>query len=77
MTDDADKISKKIRKAKTDADALPSEVDGLQGRPEADNLVGIYAALSDTDKASVLNEYGGAQFGTFQTGTGGTSGSEN
>ena len=66
MTDSADDISKKIRKAKTDPDALPSEVEGLKDRPEADNLVGIYAALADTDKASVLKEFGGSQFGTFK-----------
>jgi len=66
MTDDADAIAKKIRKAKTDADPLPETVEGLEGRPEADNLVGIYAALSDTDKARVLKEYAGAQFGTFK-----------
>ena len=66
MTDDSDTIAKKIKKAKTDPDALPSEVDGLEGRPEADNLVGIFAALNDTDKASVLKEYGGSQFGTFK-----------
>ncbi len=66
MTDDADAIAKKIRKAKTDADPLPETVEDLEGRPEADNLVGIYAALTDTDKASVLAEYAGAQFGTFK-----------
>ena len=66
MTDDADAIAKKIRKAKTDADPLPETIEGLEGRPEADNLVGIYAALTDTDKASVLNDYAGAQFGTFK-----------
>ena len=66
MTDEADAIAKKIRKAKTDADALPSEVDGLAERPEADNLVGIYAALNDSDKASVLSEFGGSQFGAFK-----------
>jgi tryptophanyl-tRNA synthetase len=64
MTDDADAIAKKIRKAKTDADPLPETIEGLEGRPEADNLVGIYAALTDTDKASVLKDYAGAQFGT-------------
>ena len=66
MTDSADDILKKIRKAKTDPDALPSEVDGLVGRPEADNLVGIYAALADIDKPAVLAEYGGSQFATFK-----------
>lgn len=64
--DDAETISKKIRKAKTDPDALPSEVDGLKGRPEADNLVGIYAALSDKTKEQVLAEFGGQQFSVFK-----------
>jgi len=66
MTDDADTIGKKFRKAKTDPDALPSEVDGLEGRPEADNLVGLYAALADRDKASVLTEFGGRAFSAFK-----------
>ncbi|MEL6807126.1 MAG: tryptophan--tRNA ligase [Pseudomonadota bacterium] len=66
MTDDADTIAKKIRKAKTDPDALPSEAKGLEERPEARNLVNIYAALSDTSVDQVLAEYGGAQFGTFK-----------
>ncbi|GGB40731.1 tryptophan--tRNA ligase [Roseibium aquae] len=66
LKDDADTISKKIKKAKTDPDALPSEVDGLEGRPEADNLVGIYAALAGSSKAEVLNAYGGQQFSAFK-----------
>ncbi|MEO0745652.1 MAG: tryptophan--tRNA ligase [Pseudomonadota bacterium] len=66
MTDDADTIAKKIRKAKTDPDALPSEAKGLEDRPEARNLVNIYAALSDMTVAQVLAEHGGAQFGTFK-----------
>ncbi|MEX0305862.1 MAG: tryptophan--tRNA ligase [Ruegeria sp.] len=66
MTDDADTIAKKIRKAKTDPDALPSEVDGLEDRPEARNLVNIYAALSDQTVAQVLAEVGGKQFGEFK-----------
>ncbi|HTO33921.1 MAG TPA: tryptophan--tRNA ligase [Pararhizobium sp.] len=66
LMDDAETISKKIRKAKTDPDALPSEVDGLKGRPEADNLVGIYAALSDRTKQDVLSEFGGQQFSVFK-----------
>ncbi|MEW4461123.1 tryptophan--tRNA ligase [Roseibium algicola] len=66
LTDDADSISKKIKKAKTDPDALPSETGGLEGRPEADNLVGIYAALSGATKADVLKEYGGQQFSAFK-----------
>jgi len=66
LTDDADTISKKIRKAKTDPDALPSELDGLAGRPEADNLVGIYAGLAETTAEAVLKEYGGRQFSEFK-----------
>ncbi|MBY5663747.1 tryptophan--tRNA ligase [Rhizobium leguminosarum] len=66
LMDDEDAISKKIRKAKTDPDGLPSEIDGLQGRPEADNLVAIYAALADRSKADVLAEFGGQQFSVFK-----------
>jgi tryptophanyl-tRNA synthetase len=66
ITDSADDIAKKIRKAKTDADGIPSEADGLKGRPEADNLVGIYAALSDVPVKQVLAEHGGAQFSAFK-----------
>jgi tryptophanyl-tRNA synthetase len=66
MTDDADTIAKKIRKAKTDAHALPSEVDGLKDRPEARNLVNIYAALNEQTVEQVLADVGGQQFGTFK-----------
>ena len=66
LTDDADQIAAKIRKAKTDPEPLPSEIAGLAGRPEADNLVGIYAALGRTTKADVLAAYGGANFSTFK-----------
>jgi len=66
MTDDADMIAQKIRKAKTDADALPSEKAGLAGRPEAENLVGIYAALADSEVDSVLREFGGRGFADFK-----------
>ncbi|ABC89205.1 tryptophanyl-tRNA synthetase protein [Rhizobium etli CFN 42] len=66
LMDDEEAISKKIRKAKTDPDGLPSEVDGLQGRPEADNLVAIYAALADKSKAEVLADFGGQQFSVFK-----------
>jgi tryptophanyl-tRNA synthetase len=66
LTDDADAIAHKIRRAKTDPDALPSEEKGLELRPEADNLVGIYAALAEKGKAEVLREFGGAQFSTFK-----------
>ena len=66
LTDDADAIAQKIRKAKTDPEPLPSEEKGLTPRPEADNLVGIYAALQGTGKADVLREFGGGQFSTFK-----------
>ncbi len=67
LTDDADAIAKKIKKAKTDLEPIPSEEKGLAGRPEADNLVGIYAALSETTKQQTLDEFGGAQFSKFKT----------
>ena len=66
MTDDADAIAKKIRKAKTDPDALPSEAKGLDDRPEARNLVNIYAGLSEQSVDQVLADVGGQQFGTFK-----------
>ncbi len=66
MTDSADDIAKKIRKAKTDPDALPSEIDGLKDRPEARNLVNIYAALAEKSVEDVLREVGGQQFGAFK-----------
>ena len=66
LTDDADAIAQKLRKAKTDPEPLPSEVEGLRNRPEADNLVGIYAALAGSGKDQVLAEFGGAQFSRFK-----------
>jgi tryptophanyl-tRNA synthetase len=66
LTDDADTIAKKIQKAKTDPEPLPSEEKGLEGRPEAENLVGIYAALAEKSKAEILAEFGGAQFSAFK-----------
>lgn len=62
LTDTADDIAKKIRKAKTDMDALPSEPAGLKGRPEAENLVGIFAALNGGTVQDVLTQFGGGQF---------------
>jgi tryptophanyl-tRNA synthetase len=67
LTDDADTIAQKVRKAKTDPEALPSEEKGLEPRPEADNLVGIYAALNNGTKTDVLREFGGAQFSVFKS----------
>ncbi len=66
MTDDADAIAQKIRKARTDPDALPSEIKGLDGRAEARNLVDIYAALSDVSVENVLKDVGGKQFSEFK-----------
>ncbi len=66
LTDDADTIAQKIRKAKTDPEPLPTEEKGLETRPEADNLVGIYAALSGKSKADVLRDFGGGQFSSFK-----------
>lgn len=66
FTDTADEISKKIRRAKTDPEELPSETEGLKERPEASNLVGIFAALSNQTSADVLQEFGGRGFGDFK-----------
>jgi tryptophanyl-tRNA synthetase len=66
LMDDPDAISRKIKRATTDPEPLPSEEAGLKGRPEADNLVGIYAALADTTKAAVLQQYGGQGWGVFK-----------
>jgi tryptophanyl-tRNA synthetase len=67
LTDSPDDIARKIRKAKTDADGLPSEAKGLEGRPEAENLVGIFAALSGVSVAEVLSQHGGGQFSAFKS----------
>ena len=66
MTDDDDTILRKIKKARTDADPLPDNWDALEGRAEAKNLVGIYAALSDTTGEDVLAEFSGKGFGDFK-----------
>ena len=66
LTDDADTIAKKIQKAKTDPEPLPSDEKGFAGRPEAENLVGIYAALSDQPVSAVLRDFGGQQFSAFK-----------
>jgi tryptophanyl-tRNA synthetase len=67
LTDDADAIAQKVRKAKTDPEPLPTELAGLAGRPEAQNLVGIFSALKSVPKEDVLREFGGAQFSTFKS----------
>lgn len=66
LMDDADKIAQKFRKAKTDPEPLPSDIDGLEGRPEAKNLVEIFAALNDQTPQQVLDQFGGQGFGTFK-----------
>ncbi len=66
LSDDADAIRTKVKKAKTDPEPLPSEIEGLKGRPEADNLVGIFAALEGTGADDVLRRFGGGQFSTFK-----------
>jgi tryptophanyl-tRNA synthetase len=66
LADSADAIAQKVRKAKTDPAPLPSEEAGLAARPEADNLVGIYAALAGVSKQAVLAEFGGGPFSSFK-----------
>ncbi len=66
MTDTADAIAQKIRKARTDPEPLPSDLDGLKDRPEARNLVNIYAALADISAEDVIRDHAGAQFGSFK-----------
>ena len=66
LTDDVDMIAQKIKKAKSDADVLPTELAGLETRPEARNLIGIYAGLSNRSQQDVLSEFAGQGFGAFK-----------
>jgi len=66
LTDDAESIANKIRRAKTDPNPLPDSKDGLKDRPEAENLLNIYAALADQDRDAVIAEYAGQQFSGFK-----------
>jgi tryptophanyl-tRNA synthetase len=66
LLDDADAIANKVRKAKTDPEPLPDDLDALKARPEADNLVGIYGALAGMTKAQVLGQFAGQGFGAFK-----------
>ena len=66
LTDDADTIALKIRRAKTDPEPLPEHARDLEHRPEARNLIGIYSALTDTDHDGVLKDHGGKGFGLFK-----------
>ena len=66
MTDDADTIALKVRRAKTDPEPLPDTTEALEKRPEADNLVGIYAALADLSREQALERFAGKNFSTFK-----------
>jgi tryptophanyl-tRNA synthetase len=66
LTDDADSIARKIRKAKTDPEPLPGDLDGLAGRPEARNLVNVYAALADMTPGAVIADHAGQPFSAFK-----------
>ena len=66
LADDADAIMRKVKKARTDPEPLPSEQAGLEGRAEAANLVAIYAAVAETTPEAVLAEFGGRGFGAFK-----------
>jgi tryptophanyl-tRNA synthetase len=66
LTDDADMIADKIRKARTDSDALPDPLEGLKDRAEALNLITIYAALADQTREAVIRLFAGKQFSEFK-----------
>jgi tryptophanyl-tRNA synthetase len=66
LTDSDDEIAQKVRKAKTDPEALPADPAELEGRPEAKNLVGIYAAVTGTTEEQVLDRFAGQGFGAFK-----------
>ena len=66
MLDSSDEIARKIRKAKTDPDVLPESESGLDGRPEAANLLGIYAALAEQELAQTINQFAGQQFSALK-----------
>jgi tryptophanyl-tRNA synthetase len=66
MTDDADAIALKVRRAKTDPEPLPDTIEALEKRPEADNLVGIYAALSEITREQALERFAGKNFSSFK-----------
>jgi len=67
LKDDKDLIEQKIKKAKTDNDSIPSEIEGLKNRHEAINLISIYASINDTKIEKVLKEFGGKNFSTFKS----------
>ncbi len=67
LTDDADAIAQKIRKAKTDPHPMPASAEELKGRPEAENLINIYAALAEEDAGAVMARFAGQQFSGFKS----------
>jgi tryptophanyl-tRNA synthetase len=67
LTDDADAIAQKIRRAKTDPLPMPDTLEDAEKRPDADNLLGIYAALADQEKDAVVAQFAGKQFSEFKT----------
>ena len=67
LTDDATLIEQKIKKAKTDSAPIPSEIEGLKNRHEAQNLISIYASLNNIDVQKVLKEFGGKNFSIFKS----------
>ena len=66
LTDTAENITQKIKKAKTDPEPLPQDKTGLEKRPEAENLISIFASLQDTSVESVINDYAGKEFSSFK-----------
>ena len=66
LTDTAENIIQKIKKAKTDPEPLPQDKTGLEKRPEAENLISIFASLQDTSIESVIKDYAGKEFSTFK-----------
>ena len=67
LTDDKDLINQKIKKAKTDNDPIPLEINGLKNRHEATNLISIYASINNIGISQVLKEFGGKNFSTFKS----------
>jgi len=67
LKDDEDAIDQKIKKAKTDSDSIPSEINGLKNRPEAMNLISIYASVNEIEIDKVLKEFGGKNFSTLKS----------
>ena len=67
LKDDKDQIDQKIKKAKTDSEPIPSEINGLKNRHEAENLISIYASINGIEISKVLKEFGGKNFSTFKS----------